>query len=388
MKRFLLFWVLLLSGIALAQKKYEIKGEISGASETGKLYLQYFSADGSWKSQEVAVTNNRFSFEGQTDEPLLIYVYNNPDFDSDGKSMTQLYAEPGTMTVSADYKDLSKIVVTGSKTQDDLVALHRFKSAINRKQDSVSSERKKAIARLQSAKNEDQKKILQKDVDRAYTIFDSLWVAEIKSELEFFTEHRNSFAAIRPLTMRIGQGTGVPFRDQITSVAKNLSEEVRNSRAGKQLMQRVAVYERSKVGSKAQGFSLTDIGNKKISLSEFVGRKYVLLDFWASYCAPCRAEYPELKQVLANYPKLEVVNISKDQNLESWKKAIAKDGIASWSHVSALANNETKIFDDYNVTFIPVKVLIDPNGVIVARWDGSGTDKLSDLKDELKQIFE
>ncbi|RZJ63258.1 MAG: redoxin domain-containing protein [Flavobacterium sp.] len=388
MRYFLIILAMMLTAVVGAQRKYELKGEISGATNKDLLYLQYRLPDGKWKSEEVAIKNGRFTFIGQTDEPLLIYVYNNPYFSSDGKSMGQFYAEPGILTATADYKDLSKIDVKGSKTQVDLDALNRFKLPITRKQNMIAAEREQLYSKLQSAKKDSQKAGLQKKIDSGQVTFDALWVEEIKAEIEFFTEHPNSFAAPGPLMMQLGQGMGVSFRDQTAQVARNLSDEVKNSVAGKALMRKVSAYENSKVGDKAQDFSLVEIHKNVIALSNFSKKKYVLIDFWASYCAPCRSEYPELKQVFSKYPNLEVVNISKDQNLESWKNAIAKDGIGSWRHISMLDNRDTKILDDYNVTFIPVKVLIDPSGKIIARWDGSGDDQIASLKNELKNIFE
>nr|WP_255491568.1 TlpA disulfide reductase family protein [Hufsiella arboris] len=121
------------------------------------------------------------------------------------------------------------------------------------------------------------------------------------------------------------------------------------------------------IGQKAPGFKLNDPNGKPVDLDSYKG-KYVLVDFWASWCAPCRQANPH---VVAAYNEFKsknftVLGISLDKNKEAWLKAIKDDGL-SWQHVSELKEWDSEIAKTYKVDAIPASFLLDPQGVIVAK---------------------
>jgi peroxiredoxin len=121
------------------------------------------------------------------------------------------------------------------------------------------------------------------------------------------------------------------------------------------------------VGRPAPDFTQNDTAGRPVSLSSFRG-KYVLVDFWASWCGPCRQENPT---VVAAYQKFhgkgfEIIGISLDQDEKSWKKAIRTDKL-TWTHVSDLKNWNNAVAKAYGVQGVPQNFLIDPQGKIVAR---------------------
>jgi peroxiredoxin len=116
----------------------------------------------------------------------------------------------------------------------------------------------------------------------------------------------------------------------------------------------------------APDFTLRDVNNRKVSLSSFRG-KYVLVDFWASWCQPCRMENPNVVSAFKNFSNknFTVLGVSLDENRDAWINAIKEDGL-TWTHVSDLAQWNSIVVPMYQISGIPFNVLVDPKGIIIA----------------------
>lgn len=155
--------------------------------------------------------------------------------------------------------------------------------------------------------------------------------------------------------------------DRLREIRSRLAPELNASVYVQDLDRIIASLEKVQIGCQAPPFSLPDTASRPVSLNDFRG-KYVLLDFWASWCPPCRKENPNVAETYEKYKdkNFTVLGISLDKSREAWLKAIAHDRL-TWTHVSDLKYWDAEVAALYGVRGIPSNVLIDPEGRIVAR---------------------
>jgi peroxiredoxin len=151
------------------------------------------------------------------------------------------------------------------------------------------------------------------------------------------------------------------------SLYNSLHPTVKNSFGGKYVKYRLDQLIGTSVGKSAPLFSQKDTAGRSVSLKSF-RNQYVLLDFWASWCGPCREENPTVKKVYDKYKDqgFTVVSVSLDKDKQLWLKAITRDGLP-WTHLSDLKGWHNAVAQKYYVEAIPANYLIDPKGVIIAK---------------------
>jgi len=199
--------------------------------------------------------------------------------------------------------------------------------------------------------------------------------------IEFIRKHPKSF---RSLDLLLNMYSKLE-KNKSKELFNSLSFELQNHSKGKYLRYNLFELENLiSINAKAISFTQKDITGKDVSLNQFTG-KYLLLDFWASWCGPCRAEIPKMKKVYDKYKDkgFEIVAISLDTNKDKWEKSINEEKISAWCHLSDLQGGANEVAIKYGIRTIPSNFLLDKNGYIIAK-NLSG-DK---LLENLSEIFE
>lgn len=157
------------------------------------------------------------------------------------------------------------------------------------------------------------------------------------------------------------------FYDTYLYVAEKLKKELPNSKYARDFIEMVDEMKTTAIGQPAPEIALPNPDGEIVKLSSLRGN-YVLVDFWAKWCGPCRAENPNIVRVFNKYKDqgFTVFGVSLDRNREDWLRAIKDDNL-TWTHVSDLKYWQSEAARTYNITAIPFSVLLDPNGVIIAK---------------------
>ncbi len=342
-----------LNSYASAQKKiYSINGTITDLP-SGKVYLAHENEKKETVIDSAQIVNNKFVFKGEIASPAFYNLYlSNP------QKGAGILVEPARLTFKADKDSLYKAAVTGSALYDTYQRFYKVDWK------PITEKAGEIYRRLDKAEKDGSMKADPSLRKRFDAEFKALGVLNDTVVNAYVRKNRNSIASAMVILDRY---INYPYYNNARALMPLLSKEVQQSSFGKQIYAALALDEMTAAGKAAPVFTMANTEGKMVKLSDFKG-KYVLIDFWASWCGPCRKENPN---VVAAYKKyhdkgFEILGVSLDSNKEAWLKAIQADGL-SWNHVSDLKGWKNDAAALYGVKSVPASFLLDPQGKVVGK---------------------
>ncbi|SMC62381.1 TlpA disulfide reductase family protein [Pedobacter nyackensis] len=385
MKKIVILIVILFSFLLKVKAQYpallQLNGTLTNIPSAKKIIFYYVNAEGKSVVDSANVENNEYTFVAQILQPhdatlKVIRQYPkgekptvNPLYSPE--NIAKIFINAGTISVNST-DSFSNIAVNGATWQKDF---EYIKKAEEKLRATAGEGQKEWYAYKEKGDTAAMSRIIEEGKQDSEAIIKKLYYPYAKT-------HPESPMSIWALRVICNEGKSIGNKE-IMEAFNALMPNIKSLPAAKDLERYIKFTATTEIGSPAPQFSLQDVDGKSVALSSFKG-KYVLVDFWASWCTPCRAQNPYIQAALAQYgnKKFTVLSITspKESSREAWLKAIEDDKM-TWINVWDKEGTVSKM---YNVVSIPRNFLINDNGIIIGKdlFGGELDEKLKEILDK------
>ena len=337
----------------LKDNEFIINGDANGVENGKKVFVEIQTETGSLAKDTAIVTDGKFELKGFTEGIDLGFIRIENE-----QINLPLILEEGKIEINIVKDSLHKSTLGGTPNNDKFQKFNTESRAISEK---VAKFEKDNGPEMQKAQMSNDTVTINKLL-KEYKKFQNEMNDYSK---KFIKENPDAYLSVLLLENFLMRQYLTP--EEIKSYFEGLDKDVKETKSGKKIKTALDSMTAIVIGKPAPNFSAPSPEGKTISLKESLG-KVTIIDFWASWCGPCRAENPNVVALYNEFhPQgLNIIGVSLDKDAAKWKEAIAKDGLI-WPHVSNLKFWEDPIAKQYNVQSIPATFILDEKGNIVAK---------------------